>query len=297
MTAPFLGSDSGITRGRLRGPGYEHLSRNLYRLVGAELTLPERVRAAQLVFPDGIACHRTGALLLGLPVDDDGVVHLARRAKASRSERTDWLIHRLPLAAHEIATVGGIRTTTSIRTFLDLSATLSLEELVAVGDVVLRRTSRKALEKAVGRASGRRGVVLARTALPLLDAGSDSPAETRARLRLHAAGFTRMRHRVDVRDEGGQWVSRPDLADELAKVAVQHEGLAHFERGAKQRRQDVDRDELTREQGWEVVISTAIDDARPGQLVRKVTAAYLRQAQRMGPRILPPHLARYGSWR
>ncbi len=93
-----------------------------------------------------------------------------------------------------------------------------------------------------------------------------------------------------MRDGAGGWLGVPDLADPAAKVSVQHEGVVHFEKGADQRRKDVDRDEQVRREGWEVVVSTAIDDAQPSRLVDKVTRAYLRQAQLLGAHVLPPHL-------
>lgn len=147
-----------------------------------------------------------------------------------------------------------------------------------------------AVEEAVARCGRRPGVLLLRRALPLLDGGAESAAETRARLRLHAAGFTALRHGVVVRDVGGGWLGQPDLADETAKVALQHEGLVHFEKGERQRRKDIDRDEVVRQEDWQVVSSTALDDAQPHRLVAKVTAAYLRAAKLWGSHVLPPHL-------
>lgn len=266
------------------------LSRDVYAMRGADVALRERVQAARLVFPSGIACRQTAGLLLGLPVDDDGSVHLAAGPTASRSERAGLVVHRLSPKADEILTLHGIVLTTGPRTFTDLAAVLDLERLVAVGDVLLRRHDRAELADALARAKGRRGAGVARRSVPLLDAGSDSPAETRARLRLHAAGFTELRYKVIVSDEAGGWLASPDLADEVAMVALQHEGLIHFQKGERQRRKDVDRDELTRQQGWQVVVSTAIDDARPQQLVAKVTAAYQRSALLLGRHVLPPHL-------
>jgi len=72
---------------------------------------------------------------------------------------------------------------------------------------------------------------------------------------------------------------------------VQHDGLVHLLGDPKQRRNDLQRDEVTRQQGWQVVISTALDDQRPELLMDKVSAAYLRAARLWGPEILPSHLA------
>lgn len=58
----------------------------------------------------------------------------------------------------------------------------------------------------------------------------------------------------------------------------------------RQRRNDVQRDEVTRQVDWQVVVSTALDDARPDLLIAKVTAAYRRAARLWGRHVLPPHL-------
>lgn len=290
MAEVFRGSTSDKSRQQLRGKGYTRVLRDVYVLEGREVTLRTRVEAARLVFPDGIPCLLTSALLQKLPVDDDGQTHLARGPRAPRSERPTIRVHRLALLEDEVFELAGMPVATGPRTFTDLAATHSLEQLVAVGDVVLRRWGSDAVEEAVARSRRRRGAVLLRRALPLLDAGSESPAESRARLRLHAAGFTALRHGVVVRDIGGEWLGQPDLGDEIAKVALQHEGLVHFEKGERQRRKDLDRDEVVRQQDWQVVTSTALDDARPERLIAKVTSAYLRAATLWGPHVLPPHL-------
>ena len=290
MSSPFLGSSSGLTAQRLRAKRYEHLSRDLYVLRDQALDLRTRTRAALLVFPDAVACQWTAALLQGLPVRDDGVIHLARGVTAPRSERDGVRIHRATLDPDEILHLGGLRVTDGPRTYVDLAGVLPFEALAAVGDVVLRRYGPERLQSAIDRRKRRRGLVPARAVLPLLDAGSDSPAETRARLRLHDAGFTALRHGVVVRDRSGGWLAAPDLADELAKVAVQHDGLVHLQGDPERRRKDLQRDEVTRQADWQVVISTAIDDRLPHLLVSKVSDAYRRAGLLLGSQALPSHL-------
>jgi hypothetical protein len=72
----FLGSTSELSRQRLRGKKYQRLSRDVYVLQVTEIDLRTRVEAARLVLPDAVPCLFTSALLLTLPVDDDGLVHL-----------------------------------------------------------------------------------------------------------------------------------------------------------------------------------------------------------------------------
>lgn len=290
MPDPFLGSASEHSRQVLRARRYQRLSRDLYVLLPADVTLRTRVEALRLVLPDAVPCGPTSALLLRLPVDDDGLVHLARGRRAPRSERPGVRVHRTPVDADERHDLDGLPVADGPRTFVDLAGRLPLEALVAVGDVVARRWGTTALEAAVRRRPRRPGLPLARQALPLVDPGSASPAETRARLRLHAAGFTGLRSGVVVRDPAGGWLSEPDLADPAARVAVQHDGEVHRIKGKKQWEQDVERDELTRQQLWEVVVATARDDRLPHLLVDKVTGAYHRAARLHGPAVLPPHL-------
>lgn len=261
--AAFLGSDSGLSKQRLRGKRYRQLSRDLYVVRDDGLDLRTRVEAVRLVLPDAVPCSFTAALLQNLPVDDDGIVHLARGKNSARSERADVRVHRIPVDLHERLDLDGLPVADGPRTYVDLSARLSFEALVAVGDVLLRRYSEQALREAVDRRTRRPGIVLARRALPFLDGGADSPAETRARLRLHAAGFSALRHGVVIRDEGGGWLAEPDLADEAARIAVQHDGLVHVVGTPGRRRKDIQRDEVSRMADWDVVVSTAIDDARP----------------------------------
>lgn len=290
MTEPLRGSASYRSHQQLRGKAFTRVLRDVYVLEGREISLRTRVEAARRIFPDGIPCTTTAAQLQHLPVRGDGVTHLARGLTAPRSERATIRVHRLAVLPDETFELSGMSVTTGPRTFTDLAATHSLEALVAVGDVVVRRWGSEAVGEAVARTRRRPGAVLLRRALPLLDAGADSPAETRARLRLHAAGFSALRHGVVVRDLGGGWLGQPDLADDVAKVALQHEGAVHFAKGERQRRRDLDRDEVVRQEDWQVVTSTALDDARPERLIAKVTSAYLRSAKVWGRQVLPPHL-------
>lgn len=274
--APFLGSTSPLSRQRLRGRAFRRETRDVYVLSEQVPSLELRTRALLVALPDAVASHNTAASLHGLPVPHDPVVHLTRRSGRPMSERPGLRTHRQALSLGAVQLVAGMRVTTPARTFVDLSARLPHVPLVVLGDAVAARWGVDVLEREVGRSGGLRGVVRARAALERVDPGSDSPAETALRLLLHGAGFLGLRHRVEVHDEHGGWVSRPDLADAQARVAVQYDGLVHLERGAEQWRADIDRDELTRAAGWQVVVLTARDLRRPEQAVGKVAAAYAR---------------------
>ncbi|MCU1693092.1 MAG: hypothetical protein JWM64_2183 [Frankiales bacterium] len=274
--SPFRGSTSGRTKQQLRNRSFRRETRDVYVLAEERPSLALRVRALQLAVPDAVASHVTAAQLQELPVPRDPLIHLTRPAGRPASARPGVRTHRRALCAAAVLDLDGLRVTAPARTWLDLAGQLGRQPLVALGDAVVRRVGHEQLLAEVAAAIGQRGVVRARAALDELDGGADSAAESVARLLLHDAGFRGLRHQVTVRDEHGSWVSRPDLADELARVAVQYDGLVHFERGVERWRADIDRDEQTRAAGWQVVVLTALDLRRPDRAVAKVEAAYRR---------------------
>jgi hypothetical protein len=276
MSEPFRGSASRLSRQQLRAARYTRLHRDVYVLLPAEETLALRVDAALAAVPDAVVSHSTAARLLRLPVDDDKRVHLTRKPDAPASKHHGIRPHRAVLRAADICVREGRRITTPERTFLDLAAVLGDVELVVLADAVTRMVGRERVERRLRRATGVRGVRRARAALLQADPLSDSPAETKTRLILHAAGFCRLRHGLDVICPLDGWLARPDLADEDAKVAVQYDGLVHLGDDPERRRMDIDRDEDLRRHGWQVVVLTAVDLRDPARMVAKVRAAYDR---------------------
>lgn len=278
--SPFLGSRSSVTRQRLRARRFVRLHRDVYRLDDQPEDLGLRCDALQLALPDAVLSHATAAALWRLPVAPGEALHVTRAPAAGACRRPGVVTHRAVLHPDDRDVCGGRPVTSLARTFVDLAATSWFEQLVGVGDVVLRRTSRAELQRAVGRAGRRKGVVLARAALEALDPRAASPGESRCRLLLHGAGLTGLRHAVVITDAAGQWLAEADLGDPDARVAVQYDGLVHFGTDAAQRVADVARDELARMAGWEVVVLTARDLQQPHVAVAKVRAAYRRASLR-----------------
>lgn len=277
-SGPFRGSRSQVTRQQLRARRFRRLHRDVYVQEPEEASFALDCAAVLLAVPDAVFSHTSAARLWGLPVDDVPLVEITRAPQAAVCRRTGVRTHRARLAPDDLDTCHGQPVTSLARTFVDLARTCAYEELVAVGDVVLRRSNRADLEAAVARAGRRKGVCLAREALLVLDAGAASPGETRCRLLLHGAGFPDLRHAVTIRDEAGGWLAEADLGDARARVAVQYDGEHHLQGSPAQRAADIARDELARVAGWEVVVLTARDLQLPHLAVHKVRAAYARAA-------------------
>lgn len=220
-----------------------------------------------------------------LPVRLEDDVHLARPRGAARSERSGIRVHRLAVPPAERVLLAGVAATSGPRTWLDLAAHLGLEDLVAVGDAVARSTRRRGARRTppTRDRAGAAGRHPYRCACRLT--GRDAPPPAAARRRVYRAPARRGGPR-----RAWRLACQPGLADEVARVALQHDGEVHFLGGVERWRQDQLRDELTREQGWEVIQTTALDGRRPGQLIDRVARAYLRSAAVRGAQVLPMHL-------
>ncbi|MEU1970128.1 hypothetical protein ABZ477_00550 [Microbacterium sp. NPDC019599] len=171
--------------------------------------------------------------------------------------------------------IGGLRTTTLARTFVDLAEVLDVSALVAVGDRMLWRQhpllAREALQRAVDRAQGRRGFRTATAALGLLDDGAESAKESELRLLLRSAGFGPFASNVELRDGRGAFVARVDLALPDLRIAIEYEGDHH--RDKEQWRRDIARRRRIEALGWTYLPVTQADLDDPRRLVADLAAA------------------------
>jgi hypothetical protein len=124
-----------------------------------------------------------------------------------------------------------------------------LPQAVAAIDALARATKLKVadVELLAQRYRGRRGIRAALEALDLVDAGAESPQETRVRLILVRAGFPRPETQIPVYDEYGQLVAVLDMGWREIMVGVDYEGEHH-----RMSRRSFDRDirRARRHQNW-----------------------------------------------
>ncbi|WP_157553187.1 hypothetical protein [Jiangella gansuensis] len=273
---------AGVGADQLRRIAYVHVHRRVYADRALTLDGEQEARAWMLALPDDAALYgATAAWWYELPASRPRNFQIIVPPGTVPRRRPGLEPHE-GLGPDETRIWRGLRVTTPERTWLDLSLTLDDIELVVVGDAMARRrlTSPEQLVETTERTRRRRGIVRARALARQVRARVDSPQETRLRLALVAGGLPCPAPNVDVCDEHGGWIGRPDLSYPDLKISIQYEGDVH--RTNRRRWQaDITRDEVLRDHGWEVIRVTAEDLRHPSRLCARVRRAMDRQRQRL----------------
>lgn len=166
----------------------------------------------------------------------------------------------------------GIPVTTPEQTFIDLAASLSVVDLVVLGDSLVRR-GRTTPADLVAQAKTARtpGIDRARRAAGLVRAGVDSAPESRVRMLLVLAGLPEPVVNHIVRTDAGDWLRRHELAYVPWKVAIEYDGRHHApgagplteeQSGEAQWIKDLRRREDLENDGWRIVVLVHSDLAR-----------------------------------
>lgn len=267
--------ERGLGEGRLRG---QDLSRPLHGVRLDALSSPARdlraavlvhARAAALVLPADCAfSHCTAAELLGLPLPrspEHPRLHVMRPTSCNPVARPQVQPH-LGLENRESVRVDGLRVVSAADTWVDLASLLGVEDLVVLGDSVVRRAdSIDPLRAALDRRGPVRGVRALREALAWIRVGADSPMETRSRLLFvrHGLPEPELNVAVTARDGSG-FLCRSDFVWRDRRVIGEYQGAHHFgsyERGDD----DIARRLLAEDDGWKYVEITRSDFFHPAR--------------------------------
>lgn len=199
---------------------------------------------------DGVCCHRVRAL-------SDEVFHLPG--------------------------ISGIRLSRPARLWRELASTCSTEQLVVLGDSLVREpyywaeqrmepyTSIVELASRVRHAGVFRGKRTAVEALPLIRVGADSAKESEFRLALRRAGLPEPELQIML-DPTEPRTRRGDMGYRRWKLVIQYDGASHYT--ARQHRSDQRRDNEWVADGW-LTLTINIEDNRDGFVtaVAQVTTA------------------------
>lgn len=285
----------GVTTDRLRAKDLRRLGYGLYARTDEVLTevaiIGALTRSDPAVVARGVSAARLWSLPLPRPhkewasVPHPSPIHLGA---AGRTRRDTSLLRwsRQCLRDEEIVQGAEVRATTRVRTWLDLATVLSREQLVQIGDHLVRIPRERlegrsrpfaTMDELTAAIHGYRspGVTRLREVLELVRVGSDSPAETTLRLAAARAGLPPPELNLRVVEQGAD-LGEPDLAWPEWRVCVEHEGPHH--RTPEQQEKDIIRRELREEHGWIEVQTVAVDlhsACRRG--VRRMTEALVRR--------------------
>lgn len=208
----------GVTRKRQRQSDVVIPSRSIRLPLHGPSGAAASLRAYTDLDDKSVLTHQSGARIwgFGLPpwMQEDWRIHVARDREGSKPRRQNVVGHRLTFKDGEVVVHDGVRVTSPARTWLDLAAFLSVDELIAAGDSIVvahgadfprpkeSLCTLEELRRMVGAHPGMRGMKTARLALPEIRVGADSPQETAMRLILSFAP-ERTRHQLRPRRRMG----------------------------------------------------------------------------------------------
>lgn len=233
------------------------------------------------MLPGQFFSHVTAAQLYGLPLprrlDRDTSVHVSTLAPAQCPRMAGVRGHRLKPGSVLVRARDGLLMAAPVDTWCQLSSTLTLDELIMVGDALVRRRQPFATLAELGRGvagyAGHRGAQRLREALEWVRPRVDSAKETELRLMLVRAGLPEPEVNGVITDEFGVKVATGDLVFRRYRVLAEYDGGQH-RTDEEQYHWDIDRLDAIMALGWRVVRINK-SHLRPGSTVpvRRVETA------------------------
>jgi hypothetical protein len=236
----FIGSEAlaagTLTRHELR-TFHRRLHPDVYAPKRAELTLEDRITAAWLWSRRrGVVCGLAASALHGAKwVDVDEPVELAL---PNHRPTHGVVVRNRALPAVDVVSRGDMVLTTVERTAFDLARAGPSGHAVARLDALAAATNfrNEDVVELARRHRRARGIRRLDTVLDLVDAGAESPQETRMRLLLISNGFRRPTTQIPVMGPSGYPRYYLDMGWEDIMVAVEYDGEHHRKNTADYRK-------------------------------------------------------------
>lgn len=267
---------------RVRAGDLERPFQGIRMPAGAERTCLELGTAYASRMSDGqFFSHATAARLHGLPLpprlERESVLHVSAPG-LDHAPRAQGIVGHRADSSTRSTTVTGLPVGEPVWTWCQLSTILSLDELIVMGDALVRRqrpfATMEQLARAVAEFSGHRGARLLREALASVRPGVDSPKETEIRLIIVRAGLPEPAVNATIRNAYGAFIALGDLVYPEYRILIEYDGAHHFA-GDDQLYRDIDRLDDVMEERWRVVRFNKTHLNRRATVVAKVRAALL----------------------
>ncbi|MBD8870946.1 hypothetical protein [Nocardioides donggukensis] len=295
---PFTRDDAvrhGVDPRILRTSRYRRIFRGIWIRTDAwQETTP--IEAALALHPEGaVASHFSAARLFGLPVPDHPFEHVTVFDPDHRRYRPEIkshvTIHPMPATSRR-----GLKAAHPFRTFVDLAGWVSLVDLVAIGDAMVRVLGADP-ESLVAycRDSTDYYAGPARLAASYVRTGVDSPMETRLRMLIVLAGLPEPKVNHVLYDRHGNVRRRLDLSYPGIRLIIEYDGRHHIER-VEQWSADLERREELEDGDWKVVVVTAADFYRhPTRTLERIRRSLVQRGWGPVPPINPAWAAYFSA--
>jgi len=274
------GGAAGVTRGRTRSKDLIAPFRGV-RAPREQLgdALSARRAMGLLLGPQEALSHLTAARHLGMRTPQGhavaGPVHVT--TYGGRPVRRAGVVAHRGHATCARVEVDGVRLSHPTETWLHLAASLDLDDLVVMGDGLVRRrrpdTTPEGLRAAFAAHPRLVGAQRIREALEAIRPGTDSARETLLRLLIVRAGFPEPEINGEIRDGRGVVVAHGDLVWRDARLIVEYDG-DHHRTDREQWSIDIDRIGRLQALGWTVIRVDAALYARSAVLFSRLRTAF-----------------------
>lgn len=281
---PFTTAEAealGVSRKRLRGSAFQllHPGHGVWSTADTPQTLEFLLAADRLVLPPDAAVSHVTGLRLYLPKDLRDLPltprHWSTNSPAQR-RTAKIVLHRRQSRLHP-RHLEPIPLLGPDRCLVDAAISLSLAEIVQVGDALIRagHTSPEVFNTfAWGRSL--HGVRRSRQSGWRMREKAGSFTETQARLAMSICGLPDPEVNGPIHTSGRAQPWHGDLVLRPWRIVVEYDGW-HHERSAGQRRVDIVRRESIEAEGWLVVVLTAEDLRSVPTLVGRVWRALVKR--------------------
>jgi hypothetical protein len=178
---------------------------------------------------------------LPLPSSDGWPVSLVRPNGSAR-RRPGLTVDVAALPPEHLAKPGLLRTTSVGRTIVDLGRRAGLIDAVTAADAALHNglVSEAEIREVLDFQAGWPGSARAEEVIDLADGRAESPLESRSRIRLRQAGLPPPELQVEITDENGMFIARPDFVWADLGVVGEADGRIKYSDGRGQTLWDED---------------------------------------------------------